>query len=269
MWLVDPHPVSPHAFLRTPSRIALAGDWHANLAYGQKAIRHAGLRNADVMIHLGDFGFAFTDAFLDGLESELEAAGLVLGFVEGNHENHDWLLAQPVADDGMRHLRDRILHLPRGFRWSWGSTRCLAVGGAYSLDRVLRTPGKSWWPQEMLTADQVRTIGEAGAADVMFCHDCPAGVPVPGLEADRREFPAEDVAEADRCRQLLRDLVDVVRPNRLWHGHYHRRYQGVLHGEGYTTVIDGLGRDKQPVDNNMVVVPLRSLAFHTAVRRAG
>lgn len=157
----------------SPGRVAIAGDWHANTAYGAVAIAHAAKRNADVLIHLGDFGYAFTDAYLDALDRALDEHDLVLGFVEGNHENFDWLLAQPIASDGLRYLRNRIVHLPRGLRWRWGNTRCLAVGGAYSIDRFLRIPGTSWWPQETITDDDVRRIADAGPAEVMFCHDCP------------------------------------------------------------------------------------------------
>ncbi|WP_231913762.1 MULTISPECIES: hypothetical protein [unclassified Rhodococcus (in: high G+C Gram-positive bacteria)] len=84
----------------SPGRVAIAGDWLANTAYGAVAIAHAAKRNADVLIHLGDFGYAFTDAYLDALDRALDEHDLVLGFVEGNHENFDWLLAQPIASDG-------------------------------------------------------------------------------------------------------------------------------------------------------------------------
>ncbi|WP_018179480.1 metallophosphoesterase family protein [Jongsikchunia kroppenstedtii] len=268
MWLTQHHTAPSGAFLRTPDRVAIAGDWHANTQYGRMAVHHARKRNADVLIHLGDFGFNFTDKFLDGLQEALNDDELILGFVEGNHENYDWLLEQPVADDGLRHLRERIVHLPRGFRWRWGGTACLAVGGAYSLDRALRIPGTTWWPQEILRDEEVDAIAAAGVTDAMFCHDCPAGVTIPELARDRFGFPDEDVQGADRCRATLRRLVDQVQPNRLWHGHYHRRYQFVLDADGYRTVIDGLGRDKQPIDNNMVVIPMAALGTHRATRIA-
>lgn len=249
---------------RTPSRVALAGDWHANTDYGVEAIVHAGRRHADVIIHLGDFGYNFTDTYLDALEAALAAQDLVLGFVEGNHENFDWLLTQPVDADGLRHLRERIVHLPRGLRWQWGTTRCLAVGGAYSIDEFLRVEHTSWWPQERITEADVRSIVARGPADVMFCHDCPAGVAVPGMDRDRYGFPECALRASEDNRRRLREIVDRVRPRRLWHGHFHRRYQALLHGVDYRTVVDGLGRDKSPLDNNMIVTDLRHLDQHIA-----
>jgi hypothetical protein len=187
---------------------------------------------------------------------------MVLGFVDGNHENFDRLLNHPVSADGLRYLRQRIVHLPRGFRWRWGRTRCLAVGGAYSIDRFLRTLGTSWWPQETITTEEARDIAACGPADVMFCHDCPAGVEVPGAAFDRRGCPVEELQRSQQHRALLRSIVDVVAPSRLWHGHFHRRYRSLLEGDGYRTVVDGLGRNGDPVDNNMVVVKVAELGFH-------
>ncbi|MDG3016454.1 metallophosphoesterase [Speluncibacter jeojiensis] len=254
-------------FLRTPARVAIAGDWHANTEYGLDAIAHAARRSADVVVHLGDFGYHFMDSYLDALDAALSAHDMVLGFVEGNHEDFDWLLAQPIADDGLRYLRPRVVHLPRGLRWTWGDVECLALGGAYSIDRFLRVPGTSWWPQEVIGPGDVELVVGAGRADVMFCHDCPAGVDVPGMARDRFGFPEDELAASEANRDRLRFIVDNVQPHRLWHGHFHHRHRAILEGSDYRTVIDGLGRDKEPIDNNMVVVKLSELGAHHASRR--
>lgn len=255
-------------FLEVPSRIALAGDWHADTRHGVAAIEHAARRNATVLIHLGDFGYRFTDRYLDTLDDTLRRCGLVLGFVDGNHEDFDRLLAYPLADSGLRYLRERIVHLPRGWRWSWGSTQCLALGGAYSIDRILRVEGTSWWPQEAITVEEAETAVAGGTADAMFCHDCPAGVVVPGRPRERYGFPPSEVAASQANRDRLRRVVDQVRPARLWHGHFHQRHQALLEGAGYRTVVDGLGKNNDPLDNNLVVVNLPDLGHHRWSSRA-
>ncbi|WP_084385699.1 metallophosphoesterase family protein [Rhodococcus sp. WMMA185] len=252
-------------FFHTPRRVAIAGDWHANTDYARQVIAYAAKRNADILVHLGDFGYSFKDSYLDAIDAALAAEDMVLGFVEGNHEDFDWLLAQPVAEDGLRYLRGRIVHLPRGLRWNWGQTRCLALGGAHSIDRFLRTEGKSWWPQEQISGADVRTAVDGGPVDVMFCHDCPGGIEVPGMARDRYGFPPEELAESEANRAKLRFVVDRVRPCRLWHGHFHHRYRTILEGADYRTVIDGLGRDNNPIDNNMVVLNLGDVGFHPAL----
>lgn len=250
------------SFLGAPRRVAIAGDWHADTDYAVTAIVHAAKRNATVMVHLGDFGYNLTDAYLDALQRTLADVSMILGFVDGNHENFDTLLARPVAADGLRYLRERVVHLPRGLRWRWGRTRCVAVGGAYSIDKFLRTPHRSWWPQETITDAQALEIAAAGPADAMFCHDCPAGIEVPGAAFDRYGCPAEELARSGAHQAVLRSIVDAVRPARLWHGHFHHRYQALLDADGYRTVVDGLGKNGDPIDNNMVVLNVADVGWH-------
>ena len=130
--------------------IFVTGDVHGGAEYGSSRFSSKSwpdgrtLSRDDVVVVAGDFGFVWdgsnTDRYwLDWFESK----PWTTCFVDGNHENFDTLLGLPVDADGMRYLRDRIIHLPRGFRWEWGTTRCLAVGGAYSIDRILRVPGRS------------------------------------------------------------------------------------------------------------------------------
>src|SRR5262245_45957967 len=126
-------PSAPTDPLATPARIAFAGDWHANTRWGISAIQFAAEQGAEVIIQLGDFGYEFRPAFLDGLERALVRTGLRLLFVDGNHEDFPTLLRYPVRSDGLRRLTDRVWHLPRGFRWVWGGLRWLALGGAHSV----------------------------------------------------------------------------------------------------------------------------------------
>ena len=261
-------PVPAHPFFAPPPRLAIAGDWHADTAYAVAAIDHAARRDAATLLHLGDFGYNFTDQYLDALQDALSRTELLLGFVDGNHENFDRLESWPVRPDGLRVLRDRIVHVSRGLRWQWGATRCLAVGGAYSIDRFLRTPGTSWWPQETITAGQVSSIVDAGETDAMFCHDCPAGITVPGAARDRYGCPVDELQRSYEHQCRLRFIVDAVRPMRLWHGHFHRRYRTVLVGSDYRTVVDGLAKNGDPIDNNMVVVDLADVGWHRSSARS-
>jgi hypothetical protein len=108
--------------LATPARVAFAGDWHANTRWSIAAIAYAADHGADVIVHLGDFGYEFRSAFVSGLDRALTRAGLRLLFVDGNHENFPTLLRYPVSGNGLRQLSGRIWHLPRGYRGSgWAS----------------------------------------------------------------------------------------------------------------------------------------------------
>jgi predicted phosphodiesterase len=179
------------------TRFAVAGDWHANMGWATHATSYAGHEKAQVLLHVGDFGYKFNTNYLNALQNEAQQQNLIIMFVDGNHEDFDWLNAQPIDEDGVRRLRERVWHLPRGFRWEWLGTSFLALGGAHSVDRQWRNAGSEWWPQERITFGEAYSICQAGHADVMITHDCPNGVVVPGLMPDGT-FPAVDISAAKR-----------------------------------------------------------------------
>lgn len=241
--------------LAEPGRVAFAGDWHMDAVWAVQAIQHAAAERAEVIVHLGDFGWTFDPRFVERVHEALHAVDLVLLFVDGNHEDHDRLLAYPVADNGLRPVTDRIWHLPRGFRWTWHGQRWLALGGAHSVDRPRRTLGVSWWPQETITTGQALETMADGPADILVAHDCPAGVTIPGID-DRTgppPFPASEIRRTDEHRHLLRAVVDRVQPRWIFHGHYHVAYSTTV-GFGYGPVtVTGLDRDGSDLHLNVAV----------------
>lgn len=222
---------------REPAIVALAGDWHANTDYAVEAIRHARDGGADAIVHVGDFGYRFEQPFLDALDRAL--GDLELFFVDGNHEDFDWLLHRPLDDRGVRPVSSRIAHLPRGFRWMWSNRTWLALGGAHSVDRQWREPGEGWWEQETLSDDDVARAVAPGAADVLVCHDVPAGVPSTPAYAPGT-FPADDEAASEAHRDHLRRVVERTWPRFVVHGHFHRHYASTL---GPARIL-GLAHDK-------------------------
>lgn len=246
--------------LAEPARIAFAGDWHMNWRHAAHAI-HSLNGTADVIVHLGDYGYTFDARFMKTVDRSLERAGLVLLFVDGNHECFPTLLRYPIKENGLRRLTDRQWHLPRGFRWNWGGVRFLALGGAHSVDRPYRIPGTSWWVDEEITPAEATQVAAGGPADVLISHDCPAGVIIPGID-DRFEaapFPAEEIAASQEHRKLLRRAIEPVRPRMILHGHYHRFYQKEA-DLGYGPVlVTGLNCDGTSLKTNISVVDLADI----------
>ncbi len=244
-------------------RVAFAGDWHMNRVWSTRAIMRAADQGAQHIVHLGDFGYTFDQVFLDEVTRALARTGTRLWFVDGNHESFPWLEQVAIdPDTGLRPLSPRIAHLPRGFRWRWGPVRFLAMGGAHSVDRMARVPGRSWWPEETITPREINAASAGGPTDVLVAHDCPAGVVIPGI--DDRDGPAwippTELRLSFEHRQRLDRLVRRVRPAQIWHGHYHTRHRTVTDlGYGPVTV-NGLDCDESELDDNVVVVDVADLA---------
>lgn len=245
--------------LTQPDRIAIAGDWHGDIAWACQAIWHAHEHGADTLIHLGDFGYQFKPHFLIRLNEILATCGMSLLFVDGNHDDHEWLATLRVHRTGLRPLGDWIWHVPRGFRWKWHGLRFVGVGGAHSVDGMWRRQGGLMWqPAERITDEQAAEVMRGGVADVMFSHDCPSGVDIPGLNP--RDFPHFEILRAQEHRLLLRQIVDVVKPQAIWHGHYHVPYQQQPNFGWGPIAVSGLAENGSSIAGNLHLVDLPDLA---------
>lgn len=239
----------------------MAGDWHGNLDYARSAMKFARNRGAEGIIHLGDFGVwpgKSGKAYLDGIATTLKQLRMWTLVVDGNHEDHAQLDALALDDKGTRPLRDRLWHLPRGLRWTWHEKRWLALGGATSLDRKRRIEGLNWWPQESIDYATAWQVVDDGPADFMVTHDCPSRVDIPDLPSAGFLDPhALELAQAHR--RGLDDVLDVVEPARLWHGHFHVRYHQIVQFNGKDCIVEGLDCDGAPLKDNIQVIDLAQL----------
>jgi hypothetical protein len=120
-------------------RVAIAGDWHLNADHAARVFAYAADQGAAGILQLGDFGIwpgKPGQRFLGVVDDLARRYGLWVAFVDGNHDDHWQLRALPVADSGVRHVSDHVVHLPRGYRRRWDGLTWLALGGASLADSV-------------------------------------------------------------------------------------------------------------------------------------
>lgn len=241
-----------------PIKIAFAGDWHGNKYWACNAIEYAAGAGAQTIIHLGDYGYKFSEMFRNSIETTLARTGLTLQFVDGNHEDFPFLYRWLVGKDGRRQITSHVFHLPRGYRWTWGGVRFLAVGGAYSVDRQWREADE-WWEEETITDEDIACATNGGPVDVLVSHDAPSGFIIPGIAQNASIFPPDAIEKANEHRTRLRDIVDVVTPKAIWHGHYHVYYKKMV-DLGYGPVwVAGLNMDGTRMHTNINVIDLDDL----------
>lgn len=255
-----------------PNRVLVAGDWHGNTEWAVKVIRLADEllagEHVKVIIHLGDFGIwpgANGAEYLGAVSEALADDRHELLFIDGNHEDFGWL---DVVEAGKRHpdgsihpphsIAPSVWWMPRGYRWEWHGRTWLAVGGGVSLDRVIRTEGRNWWPQEEITDEQEAAIIKGGHADVMISHDRPSGV-VHTFPDRPSWWDPRDIARSERHEERMQRIVDAVRPSHLIHGHLHRCY-GRTCDFGYGPVrVTGLNRDGEA--GNYALLDVRTMEW--------
>ena len=134
--------------------IYLTGDTHGEKArfYDKMLLPGGCLTEDDYLIVCGDFGYIFRDDITEMLFlNDLEQVPYTILFVDGNHENFSEIYSYPVVEwhGGKTHqIRKNIFHLMRGEIFEIDGKTFFTMGGAYSIDKYMRTEGLSWWPQE-------------------------------------------------------------------------------------------------------------------------
>jgi hypothetical protein len=220
----------------------LAGDSHGDFRHFSYLIERAKSEGCDGILHCGDLGYypnipEFAH-HLELLDRWLQAADLWLYFVDGNHEAHWNLRALPREGPFTRTAYKRIVHIPRGARWTWHGIRYLGLGGAYSIDKEKRTLGLDWFPEEQLSQAEIYRILQAppGGVDVIIAHDCPAGIEFHGLLPIRR---------SDSNRLAVQAVVEHARPKLVVHGHHH-----VAHHSRYRSTEQSFSCDVVGLSHN-------------------
>lgn len=229
-------------------RILVVGDVHGNTAFMRTAILRAAKRGISTILQVGDFGYwphtKSGEKFLKDLERAAAEHGVTVWWIDGNHENHEWLGLKNRAEDGTVQVSEHCRYLPRGHRWEWNGVRFGALGGAFSIDWRLRVPMVSWWPQEVVHLRDIEHLGTE-PLDVLVTHDHPAGIDLPSGFSLR----ATDQAMSDQQRLMLHEAVDQTNPRLVLHGHWHYRYTSLLRRDNQPPVlIEGLGCDSDGED---------------------
>lgn len=239
-------------------KILVAGDIHGNLGHAQWVVDRAVAEEADHILQVGDFGFwthqAWSVEFLDELSDSLAEAGLTITVVRGNHDNYAKILRDHGHDRdeyGFVRVRENIRTAPDGLVWEWGGKKFISLGGAYSLDKddrlyrekVEKTPGARWFPEEEMTDEDMDRYIKGGPdlrIDVIVAHDRPSC-------AENLRPPLRDPRLLPNPARLTK-AIETLTPGLFLHGHMHLRYDArVPSGDGYTDIV-GLSSDPKTSD---------------------
>jgi len=143
------------------SRIFLAGDFHGKIDMQDTLTKRnfpqqKELTKDDYLIQLGDFGLVWDDPISATAEQELvdwlSDKPFTTIVVLGNHENYDRITMLPEVEmfgDKVWKYTDSIFILQRGKIYTIDGKRYFTMGGALSIDKSMRTEGRSWWRQEI------------------------------------------------------------------------------------------------------------------------
>lgn len=182
--------------------IRFIGDIHGNFQNYQRIIV-----DSEYSIQVGDFGIGF------GIDPPKVAVNH--RFIRGNHDN----LSELVSNHDCKNW------IPDG---SLIQDKIFCVGGAYSVDKCLRTEGVDWWADEELSTSEwydILDLYEEIRPQVVVSHDCP----VKALLYPEYKVPT-------RTGQALSAMFDIHKPNLWVFGHYHTSIDHVVYGTRFVCV---------------------------------
>jgi UDP-2,3-diacylglucosamine pyrophosphatase LpxH len=206
--------------------VIVIGDVHREWDAFARQLRSYGITQQELM-QVGDFGVGFgsradEEADLRALDAVLAEQGNTLWVIRGNHDDPAYFSGTtPVPCARIRFLPDYSLLTVDG-------RTILCVGGATSSDRVLRTPGRDYWPDEGFCLDEQR-IAELDLEGLwaVVTHTAPDFAPPLRLHTPPFSVPGDPDLFTDLRRErsavtrLHALLTERAQPAYWFYGHFH------------------------------------------------
>ena len=225
----------------------LHGDWSALNTFINKSLRFSRAFRAcasaydemeAIILQVGDFGYwphrhgkrdmngrgtVWNQYGIKNAVSGIRDGLVKIYWCAGNHENHDALDRLEAMNPG----RPFIPIMAGVYYAVFGAVlelldgkRVMFCGGAESVDKALRVPGESWWPQEGIDIKDMSRLPNPAhnRIDWIISHTCPSFFQLGKLGYSAKAH--------DPSKGHLDEIFSVFRPRRWWFGHYHSYLQG-------------------------------------------
>lgn len=229
--------------------VYITGDTHGNCTRVREWAKVFG--KDDTIIVAGDFGYLFRKRqdVWDTFQKEFGKLNCTVLFIDGNHENFNWLNEFEVDmwNGGKVHkiLGDKVIHLMRGQVFNIEGKKIFTFGGGLSIDTQggildrkdpdfrrkeieallsglpYRILNESWWKEEMPTEEEkqeaVNNLSKHNnTVDYVITHA--VGTQLYGrlaLELGIRNMITDSLSE------WLMGMDKVVKCDKWYFGHYH------------------------------------------------
>jgi hypothetical protein len=207
----------------------VTGDTHSNIDIRKLRTKlfpeSKSLSKDDYVLIVGDFGLVW-----DNLNEErywqkwLANKPFTTLFIDGNHENFDLLNAYPVVEwkGGKIHkINESIYHLMRGQVYEIDGMKIFTFGGAKSSDIQYRKEHKTWWKEELPTAEEymealINLEKCSWEVDFIVTHTCPTS----SLNIINERCQIE--REPSHINDFFETIKEKVKYRHWYFGHFHQ-----------------------------------------------
>jgi len=210
--------------------VVLTGDTHGKFNRIWDFSKKFSTNRADIMVILGDAAINFAGGAMDAAQKRgLKNLPITLLCIHGNHEmrpervggyeEREWHGGVVYAEPALPYL----LFAKDGEIYELAGQKCVAIGGAYSVDKPYRLArGWPWFADEQPSEEikarvEQRLAAEGWKVDVVLSHTCP-------LKYEPREtFPRGiDQSGVDKSTEIWLDSIEERLTYTRWYcGHYH------------------------------------------------
>lgn len=172
--------------------IWLCGDTHGTLDlqkvedYFENLSCYQEVSKNDYLIILGDVGVCWDGGINDAyVISCLQNLPCTVLWLDGNHENFDIIEEYPVVSNWnggkVQFIAQDVIHLMRGQVYKLDGKSFFVFGGGNSIDKQWRTPGVSWWENEMPSEQEyeegLQNLEKVDyTVDYVLTHTCPGHI---------------------------------------------------------------------------------------------
>lgn len=217
------------------NRVFIRGDTHGDFSWLPAWCKENHTTTDDALIILGDAGIMYYGPTSDRehiLKELIAEQPITLLCVRGNHEarpsNYSSIQFEvwendPIIPSGAYFESDypNILYIADGSTFSLNNKRCLAIGGAYSIDKEYRLlMGWRWFADEELTDEEMCNILDKidhQSFDYVFTHTCPEA----WQPTDLFMKYINQSKISKRMEQFLTAVSEVIDFDHWYFGHFH------------------------------------------------
>lgn len=210
--------------------IYITGDTHGNFERIVRFCREKKTSLKDIMIVLGDAGVNYYKDRRDVLLKEkLAKLPVTLFMIHGNHEERPQNIETYKTKEynsGVVYYEPKypnLLFAKDGEIYDFNGLQTVVIGGAYSVDKMLRLiRGLHWFPDEQPN-DKIKEYVERKlternwSVDVVLSHTAP-------LKYEPAEFLSDNIDQlkVDRSTETWLDKIEDRLDYKRWYfGHYH------------------------------------------------
>ena len=205
--------------------VLVTGDVHGDILLLLEMVRS--IENDEMLFVTGDFGLFWFDINSNSdkytiLNNMLESKNAYIVFVDGNHENHNFINRTEISEfcgAKCHKLLPRVIHIMRGEIVNIDGIKIFCFGGAYSVERFWREKNKTYFEEELPNENEYDSglnnlINADFKVDYIITHTCQRRLV---KKLGQRHKAIEEI----KLQNYIQWIVDNVEYKKHYFGHWH------------------------------------------------